>query len=271
MSRSRGGRWSCSASLTSLAKTSSPPSTELSPASIRSSVVLPEPLRPDSVRRSRRSSLNETPRKSGSPAMSLARSEAMTTAMASEGRDPRAHGPYRAPHRLDPACERADGPRGRRPGPRRGHLRRDRRQGRDRRRLPAHRRVPAPGLPALDAPAVARPAQGPPQVGREGAPRARRRPRRLVSVAYERSGPAALVTIDRAERRNAVDGATAAALREAFEAFCADDEARVMVLTGAGDAAFSAGADLKALDTLDPGAGGGPLGFTRLASPKPAI
>ena len=52
--------------------TSSPPSTEASPESIRSSVVLPAPLRPDSVIRSRRSSLNETPRSSGSPAMSLA-------------------------------------------------------------------------------------------------------------------------------------------------------------------------------------------------------
>src|SRR4051794_35733586 len=55
----------------------------VSPASIRSSVVLPAPLRPASVSRSRRSSLNDTPRNSGSPAMSLARSEAMQTAMSS--------------------------------------------------------------------------------------------------------------------------------------------------------------------------------------------
>jgi enoyl-CoA hydratase len=44
-----------------------------------------------------------------------------------------------------------------------------------------------------------------------------------------------------------------------------------MVLTGAGEAAFCAGADLKALDTLDVDAPGGPMGFTRLASPKPTI
>ena len=75
----RGGRWSCSASRTSLAKASSPPSIPLSPESIRSRVVLPEPLRPDSVSRSRRSSLNETPRSRGEPAMSLARSDAMAT------------------------------------------------------------------------------------------------------------------------------------------------------------------------------------------------
>lgn len=44
-----------------------------------------------------------------------------------------------------------------------------------------------------------------------------------------------------------------------------------MVLTGAGEEAFCAGADLKAIDTLDPDAPGGPLGFTRLLSPKPTI
>ena len=45
----------------------------------------------------------------------------------------------------------------------------------------------------------------------------------------------------------------------------------MLVLTGAGDQAFCAGADLKALETLDADAPGGPLGFTRLASPKPTI
>jgi enoyl-CoA hydratase len=90
-------------------------------------------------------------------------------------------------------------------------------------------------------------------------------------VGYERDGPAAVVTIDRPERRNAVDGPTAAALLEAYERFAADDGARVMVLTGAGDEAFCAGADLKALDTLDPGAAAGPMGFTRLTPSKPAI
>ncbi len=45
----------------------------------------------------------------------------------------------------------------------------------------------------------------------------------------------------------------------------------MLVLTGAGEAAFCAGADLKAIDTLDADLPGGPLGFTRLTSPKPAI
>ena len=90
-------------------------------------------------------------------------------------------------------------------------------------------------------------------------------------IRYERTGAAALVTIDRPERRNAVDGPTAAALLEAFERFAADDGARVLVLTGAGDVAFCAGADLKAIGSFDLDSPGGPLGFTRLASPKPTI
>jgi enoyl-CoA hydratase len=89
-------------------------------------------------------------------------------------------------------------------------------------------------------------------------------------VRYERTGAAALVTIDRPERRNAVDGPTAAALLDAYERFAADDDARVLVLTGAGGT-FCAGADLKALETLDADAPAGPMGFTRLQPVKPAI
>ena len=47
-------------------------------------------------------------------------------------------------------------------------------------------------------------------------------------------GPVTVVTIDRPERRNAVDSATAGRLLEAFVAFDADDGASVAVLTGAG-------------------------------------
>jgi enoyl-CoA hydratase len=90
-------------------------------------------------------------------------------------------------------------------------------------------------------------------------------------VTAERRGAATLLTLDRPERHNAVDGATADALRDAFEAFVNDDDARVLVLTGAGEKAFCAGADLKAIASLDADRPGGPLGFTRLASPKPAI
>src|SRR5213080_3243971 len=92
-------------------------------------------------------------------------------------------------------------------------------------------------------------------------------------VRYERSGAAAVLTIDRQERRNAVDGPTAELLASAYERFEADDEARVLVLTGAGGVSFCAGADLKAIDTLGPrlAASGGPLGFTRRIATKPTI
>jgi enoyl-CoA hydratase len=88
-------------------------------------------------------------------------------------------------------------------------------------------------------------------------------------VRYERRGAAALLTIDRPGRRNAVDAATAAALRHSLESFEADEAARVLVLTGSGEA-FCAGADLKALD-LDVDDPAGPMGFTRLTPSKPAI
>ncbi len=89
-------------------------------------------------------------------------------------------------------------------------------------------------------------------------------------VRYERIGAAAVLTIDRPERRNAVDAATARALREGLESFEADGEARALVLTGAGGEAFCAGADLKALD-LDVDDPAGPMGFSRLAASKPTI
>jgi len=88
-------------------------------------------------------------------------------------------------------------------------------------------------------------------------------------VAYERRGSAAVLTIDRPERRNAIDAAAAAALRSGLERFEAEEGARVLVLTGAGDS-FCAGADLKALD-LDVDDPAGPMGFTRLAPSKPAV
>lgn len=89
-------------------------------------------------------------------------------------------------------------------------------------------------------------------------------------VRYERRGAAAVLTIDRPERRNAVDAATAMALREGLERFEADEGARVLVLTGAGGEAFCAGADLKAID-LDVDHPAGPMGFTRLTPSKPSI
>jgi enoyl-CoA hydratase/carnithine racemase len=93
------------------------------------------------------------------------------------------------------------------------------------------------------------------------------------AVRYERVGAAAVLTIDRPERRNAIDGPTAERLADAYAAFAADDGARVLVLTGAGGVSFCAGADLTAIETFAPRLDdpGGPLGFTRRIPAKPAI
>jgi enoyl-CoA hydratase len=93
------------------------------------------------------------------------------------------------------------------------------------------------------------------------------------AVLYERRGAAALITIDRQHRRNAVDGPTAEALHEAYVRFEADEDARVMVLTGAGGVSFCAGADLKAQETFVDRlmSDEGPMGFTRLTPSKPTI
>lgn len=100
----------------------------------------------------------------------------------------------------------------------------------------------------------------------------------MNTVLLEQDGPVCIVTINRPERRNAVDLPTAQALFDAFAAFEADDAASVAVLTGA-DGAFCAGADLKALAAGEGGKrvtpGGvdsfGPMGPTRLRLSKPVI
>lgn len=68
----------------------------------------------------------------------------------------------------------------------------------------------------------------------------------MSAVRFERlPGHVALVTIDRPEARNAVNGDVAAGLEAAVDATEADDNVRVVVLTGAGADVFCAGADLK--------------------------
>src|SRR4051812_43254884 len=71
------------------------------------------------------------------------------------------------------------------------------------------------------------------------------------TVLVERDGPVTIVSINRPERRNAVDGATARKLFDAFLAFDTDETASVAVFTGTGGT-FCAGADLKAVATGDP-------------------
>jgi enoyl-CoA hydratase len=99
-------------------------------------------------------------------------------------------------------------------------------------------------------------------------------PYRTDAVLVEHDGPVTVVTINRPERRNAVDSVGADQLREAFVAFDQDDDRAVAVLTGTG-ATFCAGADLKAVAEGDrrpiPDDGPGPMGPTRLTLGKPVI
>lgn len=95
-----------------------------------------------------------------------------------------------------------------------------------------------------------------------------------MTVHVERDADVTVVTIDRPEARNAVDGATATELAGAFRAFETDPAASVSILTGAGGT-FCAGADLKAMGagrgnrvTAD---GDGPMGPTRMLTSKPVL
>src|SRR2546430_9692566 len=95
---------------------------------------------------------------------------------------------------------------------------------------------------------------------------------KTVTVGRDRS--IAIITINRPDRRNAVDIATAEAVTNAFQAYDRDDALNVAVLTGAGGA-FCAGADLKAIaggerrDLKEDGLA--PLGPTRMLLSKPVI
>ncbi len=97
----------------------------------------------------------------------------------------------------------------------------------------------------------------------------------MTKVLTETRDRALVVTINRPDVRNCVDGETAALLFEAVEAFRADDSLDALILTGAGDVAFCAGADLKGGAGLmaRPGAQeSGPMGFSRITDlEKPTI
>jgi enoyl-CoA hydratase len=94
------------------------------------------------------------------------------------------------------------------------------------------------------------------------------------AVRVFREGPVTTVLLRRPERRNAVDGPTAAALAAAFREFDADPDAAVAVLYGE-EGSFCAGADLMAVGTGSGNRveveGDGPMGPTRLRLSKPVI
>ena len=70
-----------------------------------------------------------------------------------------------------------------------------------------------------------------------------------VPVDYQSGNGIAVITINRPERMNRLDDAIVEGLRAAWQRLMAAEEDRVAVLTGAGEKAFTAGADLKALPT----------------------
>ncbi|MEO8290936.1 MAG: enoyl-CoA hydratase-related protein [Gaiellaceae bacterium] len=71
-----------------------------------------------------------------------------------------------------------------------------------------------------------------------------------MSVDVERDGGVAVVTINRQDAANALDVEHAEALRDALDELGEDESARVVLLTGAGDTAFVAGADIKYMQSL---------------------
>ena len=96
----------------------------------------------------------------------------------------------------------------------------------------------------------------------------------MADLIVERRGPVTLLTLNRPEVHNSVNVVTAVALAEAVETFAGDPEAKVLVISGAGDKAFCSGADLKDIASLlgrpyrDRA---GPMGFSRLDPGKPTV
>jgi len=98
-----------------------------------------------------------------------------------------------------------------------------------------------------------------------------------VSVDVVRDGAVAVVTIDRPDALNALNVETLTALRDRLLELATDESARVVVLTGAGEKAFAAGADIKYMSGLDAdqakgwGALGHECGSLLETMPKPTI
>ena len=94
-------------------------------------------------------------------------------------------------------------------------------------------------------------------------------------VLRERRGNVEILTINRPEARNAINGAVSKSMSDAMDALTDDPECWVVVVTGSGDKAFSAGMDLKAFSSGEGGdimgASGGFGGLTQRDFPKPII
>src|SRR5918993_2574115 len=96
----------------------------------------------------------------------------------------------------------------------------------------------------------------------------------MPNLLVEKHDAVTLFTLNRPEVHNNVDRDLAIALAENIDAFAKDDDAKVLVITGAGDTTFCAGANLKGMHELwkHPYTyTAGPMGFALLDPGKPVI
>ena len=97
----------------------------------------------------------------------------------------------------------------------------------------------------------------------------------MSELLRERQGHIEILTINRPEARNAINGAVSRAFTAAFDELEADDDCWVVIVTGSGDKAFSAGMDLKAFTAGESGeimgAKGGFGGIAQREFAKPLI
>jgi enoyl-CoA hydratase len=96
----------------------------------------------------------------------------------------------------------------------------------------------------------------------------------MDDLLVERRGPITLFTLNRPDAHNRITADIAVGLAEGIDAFAADDSARVLVITGAGDKAFCSGANLKDVGELlthPHTERAGPIGFAKLDPGKPTI
>ena len=96
-----------------------------------------------------------------------------------------------------------------------------------------------------------------------------------MTLREERHGPATWLIIDREERRNALSPEVIGGLVEGLARAGGDDDVRVVVITGAGDRAFSAGGDIGGFAATD-AAESAPAAVSRLIDavwhhPKPVV
>ena len=96
----------------------------------------------------------------------------------------------------------------------------------------------------------------------------------MDELLVEKRGAVTLITLNRPDAHNSITAGMAVGLAEGIDAFAADDSARVLVITGAGDRSFCSGANLKDVDELLHHAHterAGPIGFAHLDPGKPTI